>query len=385
MRRLFAALAFTLLACRGEEAPTAAAPVAPPDRDAEERPNLLNIAYGAAVVSRTGEIELDHSAIRTIDGDSTTQGSRWVAPPSDPNQTIVYSLPALTRIEELGISTLPELYAAGSPLFETSTDGSRFERVSLPPFKAAVGLQLARLPAPVEARLIRMTIGEGAGRFATLLSVQARGRYAQPPAAPDIAGCWTVNGENATFANANGHIIGSIGEVVLEGGRDGAVYRFAWTRGGEWGHALLTLSPDGKNLSGIKWHQEPIAYDFGASWFGERCSTSSSRQPPRDTRGAPLDRFMSQAKRYPIYGSAAETIARVPGRIRLVSREFRGRTPEENRTRAKERLDALRNELQSRGVDIGRIEFVVAGSDKPHQPIENESMRVLYGAIEIER
>ena len=51
-------------------------------------------------------------------------------------------------------------------------------------------------------------------------------------------------------------------------------------------------------------------------------------------------------------------------RIRIVAHEFRDDTPEQNQQHAAARLQALRAALQARGVDLARIDFIAAGSER---------------------
>jgi hypothetical protein len=370
-----------MAACREEPAPQP--PPRPPiQRDSpEERVNLLNIGVGASVVSRTAELSLDNSAIRAIDGDVTTP---WNSPPDDPQQTLVFGLPAPASIEQFGIRTQPGVFAVREALIETSMDGKQFNALKMQRFEPSLELQLVPLQPAVTARYIRMTITPTEGlRFATLTSVHARGRFLETPSVPDLAGCWTVNEQPGALTATGGTVERHVGEpIVLDGGRDGAVYRFAWAQGPQWGHALVTLSPDGRKLSAIKWHEEPIGYNYGESWFGERCGAPPTRRPaaPKSAaESAALHTFLRRSGRYPLYGpDPVPTVAAVlqkVDRIRLVSRDFRGQN-------AQGRLDALRTALQNGGIDISRIDFAVA--NEPHQPIENESMRALYSVVEIE-
>jgi hypothetical protein len=116
--------------------------------------------------------------------------------------------------------------------------------------------------------------------------------------------------------------------------------------------------------------------------------------------GATATDFLSRAKRLPLYGlrfdangtldeanSAAtlDLIAALPPRhYKLVSRELRAGSPDGDRKRSQERLDALRAALQKRGVDAARFEWQAIGSDSPPRPIETEIERVLYGVIELQ-
>ena len=366
-------VAAALLACRE---PEKTVPPPPPPPDAAEKDNLLNMALGASVISRTAELTLDTSAIRAIDGDPETM---WTSPPEDTNQAMVFALPAPARIEQLGAHVPPQAtFAVKKMRFETSQDGKTFTIAAEPQFMASENPQLFPI-APVTASYIRITTTDAPGRFAMLQSVHARGALSATPAPQPIAGCWTVNNKKAFFVEDRGRILGAVGDVLLQGGVEGALYRMIWVRGPEWGHAVFTVSPDGQHLTGIKWHQEPIQYDFGESWFGEKCEGSvASLAQPRDISAD----FLQRARRLPIYGGDADLdvvlkLLSEGKRMRLVARDFHGR-------RQDAKLNALRDALQKRGADLSRIEFVDLGEGKPHHPIQNELMRALYGVVEIE-
>ena len=381
-----------------------AAPAAPAmtAADLEERQNLLNIAYGASVVSRTAENALEASAIRAIDGDSA---SAWSSPPDDPRQTMVFALPARSRIEQIGVR-MPAAarLRVKTAEFETSLDGEKFTPLLKQTFNDFAEIQLFPV-TPTEALYVRVNTLETTGRFATIQSVQVRGKLLERPVAQPIDGCWTVNGQPARFTTVGGSIRGVIGSsdpIRLDGAAEGPVYRFAWTKKGDWGFAVLTATPDSKHLSAAKWFQEPIAYDYGDSWFGDRSTCGVAE--PADTSVPLALRFLDRLHRYPLFGlhfdetgrlsepesvTALELLANLSAqhssqRFRLVSNEYRGASTDDNRRRAQARLDSLRAVLQQRGVDLGRFEFVAAGSDRPPQRIENEIMRVLYSVVDIE-
>ena len=377
-------------------APAAAAP------DLEERQNLMNIAYGASVISRTAEITLEASAVRAIDGDSN---SAWSSPPDDQLQTMVFALPARSRIEQIGIRmpSTPRLRFK-TAAFETSLDGQTFTPLLKQTFNDFAEIQLFPV-TPTEALYVRVSILEAAGRFANIESLQVRGKLLERPVAHPIDGCWTVNGLPSRFTTVGGSVRGMIGTsdpILVDGSADGPVYRFAWTKKGDWGFAALTVAPDSKHLSAAKWFQEPMAYDYGESWYGERSACGIAETP--DTSLSIARRFLDRLHRYPLFGlhfdetgrlseaesvTALELLANLSAqhssqRFRLVSNEYRGASADDNRRRAQARLDSLRAVLQQRGFDLGRFEFVAAGSDRPPQRIENEIMRVLYSVVDIE-
>lgn len=388
--------------CREDQpAPATAKPAAPavsqPKRDEGERNNLLNLANGGGVVSRTGEMTLDNSALRAIDGDPE---SSWVSPPADPRQSIVFYLSSLTRIDSIGVRTPPgSSFTIGRMTIDGSRDGTTFTALASPRFKGG-DMQLVPV-TPAEATSIRVTIEE-AGGYATLQSVQVQGKPVSPPVPGRIADCWAINGLPAQF-NSAGSVHGRIGNenpYLLRGGTDGPLYRFVWTRGAEWGFAAVTVSPDGQHFSGLWWHEEPVAYFFGGSWFGNRSKCTGTLKA---SEANAVEALMKRSKRYPLFDlhydgnglliesesegglSAIVTILSTSPRIRLVSREYKGATAADNRRVATGRLDSLRAVLQKRGTDLSHIEFVAAGSDNPRQPLESELMRSLYGVIEMER
>ncbi|HEX7190244.1 MAG TPA: hypothetical protein VF381_01625, partial [Thermoanaerobaculia bacterium] len=76
MRKAALALLLSALgAC--SRAPKEAAPAAPAP---PKRPNLVSMPSGGSVVSRTAELDLQHSAVRLID---TANGTAWVTPADD--------------------------------------------------------------------------------------------------------------------------------------------------------------------------------------------------------------------------------------------------------------------------------------------------------------
>lgn len=402
-RRVFFVLLLLLPgACRDEPA----APGAPPRRTLPapveaERTNLLNIGHGAAVLSRTAELTLDHSAARAIDGDPV---SRWISPPNDARQVMVFSLAAPARVEKLGFLIPPAPALTIRTLTaETSADGTAFTPIAGVQLKPTNEIQWFDASIP-SARYVRISVGEGGSSVATLQSVHLKGEWLASPAIAPIADCWAINEMTGSFAERAGRVAAWLDtapeKTQLDGGRWGAVYRFAWARGPQWGHVLISLSPDGKRLTGMKWHELPGGHSFGASWFGERRSCAPSGMQP----DLVVATFLRQAGWYPLFslhfdekdavveqasGEAFTVIENVvrslpSQRIRLAAREYHESTPEANRRRAETRLRTLRDALGKRGLDLSRVDFVPLGAEEPRIAITTEAMRILYGTVEIQ-
>ncbi|MGZ8867842.1 MAG: discoidin domain-containing protein [Thermoanaerobaculia bacterium] len=336
-----------------------------------------------------------------MDGD---ENSRWGSPPNDPEQTIVFSLAAPARVEKLGVLIPPAPPTTIRSLtLATSEDGISFTPVEGVEVKASSEMQWFPAAVP-SARYVRVEITEGGHQLASLQSIHLSGEWLSPPTVAPIEDCWAVNEMAGSFADREGRIGGwldtSPEKTQIDGGRHGSVYRFAWARGPQWGHALVTLTPDGKRLSGMKWHELTGGHSVGGTWFGERRSCSASGMNP----DLVVETFLRQAGWYPLYSlhfddsdalvvqsSAAglrliEYIVRSGSsqRIRLAAREYHEETPEANRRRAEKRLGTLRDALAKRGVDLTRIDFAPLGVDEPRIAVTNEAMRLMYGAVEIQ-
>lgn len=379
------AAALFLAGCRREVAP----PPAPKPAAVPRFANLLELQRGAGVLRRDGEALLTVSPVMAIDSDERTA---WITPPRDFPQSAVFALPARARIEELGVSTgeRPAI-AVTSVQFELSTDGEHFANAGVLAVKPQLGLQTLRV-APAEASFVRLTLLAAGGAYAQVNTVYAGGNLLEPPHAGPIAGCWMVNGRRVRFAAEGGRLHGVTEEAVptfLEGGSDGQLYRFAWTRGAEFGLAVFTVAAG--RLSGIVWHEEAInAEQFIAeNWMGETA---------KDCRSAGVDDavFRAYAGRlgyFPLFGlrfSSAGTLdeeasavtldrlARMGAPMRLVSHEL------EQPALSQKKIASLRAALVRRGVDVSRIEFVAAGSANPHREAPVALTRAMYSSVDLE-
>jgi len=368
-----------------------------PDQDSN---NLLNLAWGAAVVSRSGEQTLEWSAVHGIDSSVRTI---WSSAPGNTDHTIVFSLLAPARITRVGISA-PEL-DTNSPtrmIYETSMDGTTWRRLIVQKTKGAKEPQLVDV-TPTVAQYIRV-MTSGVADLISVRSFHAVGKETQPPAPwPSMTGCWRINGANAKFAQDGATITGVIATeppTLLDGGTNGRVASLMWSQNPTWGYTAITQTPDGQHLSGVKIHEEISTQQYGDGWFGERipCNaidlttpqpgTIETRAPRWSLYGVEFDlkfNIVADASRAEL-DALANRIAAVPSqRFRIVAYEFRDATKEKNQAITKMRLDSLRNALQSRGVDLTRIEFVAAGNDWKEPPIETALQRAMASRIDLER
>jgi hypothetical protein len=367
---------------------------------------------GAAVVSRTGEATLSTSAVRAIDTNATTI---WVSPPANLKQSFVFSLPSRSRVEQVGLSTSAKRETAiRSAKFELSEDGEHFTDVGTYAIKMSAEAQLFRI-SPRTARYVRLTTLAGNAEYVQLGTAYAIGEGVEPQRDPSIDGTWSINEQPASFIQKGSHVDGRVEgnlDFFLEGGSDGRFFRFAWTRAKdlEYGLAAISVSLDGKHLSGMVWHEEALqAAQFWADdWLGDRSGApasaggapasagGASRTDRPAEAGAPLRSYLERFGYFPLYGlrfddaghlSEQQSVATIdaiipyihPNKTRFVAHEL-NRNPAIGQTE----MDTLRAALQKRGVDLTNVDFVPMGNREPRRPTFDDLTRAMYSSVEIQ-
>jgi hypothetical protein len=379
-RRLLAALLLVLACAKKTNVPRPLEPDKPID-DSAERASLVSLPRGSCVVSRTGEAMLDLSALRAVDSDPV---SFWEPPPKDVPQSVVIALPARSMIRRVGFRTTASAYTAHQVKFETSLDGAVFQPLATVTSAATGDPQWFTVPSTTTA-LLRVTMLDLAtsGRDPRLYSILADGTEQEPPHPGSIEGTWSINGVPAIFSQHGDRVAGILflgkEPIRLEGGSDGRLYRLAWVRGNDYGLAAITVSPDGKHLSGIEWHEEAIPLFYGDSWFGER---GESDAPAPESIAIP---HLKRVGRFPLFAVDVDELANIiktaPMPLRLVAHQFRERDDAQNLARAQRELASLQQALAGRGI---KIDGVAAGAANPRQTPVSEIMRAMYSSIDLE-
>ena len=391
-----AALTFLLaIACqRPAQHASAPTPPQPP------RPNLLVLQSGASVVSRTAELDLAHSAIRLID---TAGDTGWVTPADDPAQSVVLSLPARTRIDCIGFVSSRLASGARDVRFDFSLDGETFGHAVTVSAKEIDAEQDTPITPPVEAQYIRFSTLNARGPHVMVRDLSVNGTFLMPPAAGSITGCWTIDGQPATFRADHATVIGYAGGtlgIMLDGGSDGRFYRFAWTHDKQYGLAAISVTPDGKHLAGIVWYEQAVNLDpfYAADWFGERGSCPAPQE---------VNVFATYLQRFgyfPLYAlrfaddgtldddASSPALARVARLIianpqlqtRFVAHELTHPTPAENLAVAQKKLATLRDALSRRGVAVAKVTFVPLGEAHPRREGSTPLIRAMYSSVDLE-
>lgn len=359
-----------------------------------ENDNLLNLVFGASVLDRDNEAHYEASVVHALDG---TNWTGW-APAPGGQLGAVLALPAPARLHQLGVTMAMATDRPPVPIrFQTSLDGkswsapieaeARFDRREPQLFDAK----------DAHARFVRFAVGRKESLI--VLSLHATGSETEPFVQPSIEGCWEINHEPARFARNGSRVTGSIGDMVIDGGTDGRVYRLMWLEGPMWGYAAVTITPDGQRLTGIRWHEDVNPKHTGDRWIGRRAPCNAFGTI---VGRAEADAILRRAQTWRLYGirfdredhiveaesasalDLAAQIVREGHRLRLVAREFRESTEEKNRARCQRKLDAVRDALRRRGADLSRVEFRVAGSEKDPLNLDFTSLRAMSSAVDLQ-
>ncbi len=371
---------------------TKAAPANNLDVDVDlDGDNLLNLAYGASVVSRTGESNLEVSAMQAIDGLATTF---WSSPPGDPRQTLVFALPTRSRVERIGITTYEQNYPK-KIRFDASLDGRKWTEVATRNYAASIETQIAPIE-PFEARYLRVEILEPETGYAFIRSLHAIGHELEPPPLRNFDGCWTINGFPARLEQKGARITGVIASeppIFLDGGTDGHVAMFTWTHGPNHGYATVSMDPATQTISGLTMYEEiSIAYAAGA-WLGKRCTASPSAvlptAPRAPTRQWPMyglafdanDQLIENLSQSTLDEAAARIAAAPAERFRIVAHELRFNDAD-RRTTA--RIASIRTALAKRNVDLRRVEFIAAGKHWGEPAIITAIQRLMASRVDLE-
>jgi hypothetical protein len=365
---------------------------------ANERSSLLDVARGATIVSRTGEAALITSAINTIDGEIATF---WTPPPRDYPQAIVIALAAPSRIDRVGFRSVTGLHAeANHVTFEASMDGAIWQPLTAMTSRRIDAAQWTDIGA-VNTAYLRITIPDAAyaDHDARLQSLFAHGTELATPKNSPIHGCWSLNGDAAKFVQRGARVIGVLEQakkpLFLAGGTNGRIWRFNWIRGNDYGFTALTVSPDGKHLSALNWHEEAIPIFTAFPWFGDRGDCAAT--PLRDDvpiallhRSGHVSLFalqfdangnlLADASREELQ-SLTSIIRGVPVPIRIVAHEYR-QDAKRNKEIAEREIASVRAALAN--VDLSRVEFVAAGSDAPRHVPESDAARAIYSSVDVE-
>jgi outer membrane protein OmpA-like peptidoglycan-associated protein len=288
--RLFAARHFLvsaaigLCACLASNTPLAAAATAPAKPAAAPAPalNLTSYANGAWLLKKPAEYNEEWSAFRLLDeradtGWATPNGT--VAP-----QEVVIALPEQSVINVIEFDSANTdgdgegTRSAKDVVVEVSDQGPNagYQSIAAVALKAKLDKQRYRIAKPVAGRWIRLTIksNHGSAEYIELFDFRAYGEQKTKTAPPSVSGTYVTNYDNFHLQQDGASVSGCYehdGGLLTNGGIEGRVTRFTWVQSHGRGPAILTFSPDGKEMLGLWWN-EGQADSAGGLWYGKRIS-----------------------------------------------------------------------------------------------------------------
>jgi hypothetical protein len=193
--------------------------------------------------------------------------------------------------------------------------------------------------------------------------VIAKGQQREVRVQPPIEGCWRINGQPARFSRRGTSIAGVVGKdppIYVLGGTDGRIVRLNWLRDPMWGSAIITIDPQRRMLTGLRWYERVWYQNSGDAWFGTPAQCNDVRFNETEIAAAMLKR----AGKWTAYGeSALDTFAELIARAPSQQFEIVVRTPQ------------MRDALRARGI---KVPITVAASNAIM-----ETQRVMADGVEL--
>lgn len=368
----------------------------------EEAGNVVSLAEGAVVTSRTGELNLSSTPMHALDSQLLTA---WSTPPGDPQQSCVISLAAPTLIDHAVLSNAGVGGGGAKRIrIDYSTDGLAFSGGTTVEVSRADSGQKLPIP-PATVRALRLTLLDSLSPSDTITvpTLEFRGRVTAPSAEVDPSGTWRVDDRVLHLQRSGNRLFGQLsGKMPLHlyGSMRGNVGRFVWTRVNQYGYGFITFDPSLKALNALLWYEKPIQLFSAPAWFGiSHTPNNSFNMLPLETMvGVGLHvtrRFSAFDVRFADAGNvadpeSADTIERLARfaaensryNFQLVSYFFSGDQAADAK-RTDTRLENIRALLASKQLLAPNLELVSSGGRIDTDAPTNALDRQLYDRIDL--
>lgn len=360
--------------------------------------DLASFANGAWIVKKPPEYDESWSAFWMLDERSRTS---WATPkgtvgPQElvlvlPESSVIASVEfddAATDGDEAGSRSAKDL------VVEVSDQGpsAGFQPIATVSLKPRADHQRFAVSKQVPARWIRLTIknNHGSPDYVELAEFRAWGEQKTKTPSPQLSGTYKTNYGDFHLQQDGGTVAGCYehgGGLIVDGGIDGRVTRFTWVQEQLRGPAVLTFSPDGKELLGL-WWKEGETNEPGGIWSGKKSSDAVGGCPHwkgRQDGGSQLAQEMSATGRARLYGINFDTDSAVlrpdskpaldailalakaqPGwTFTIEGHTDSTATPAHNQTLSEQRAAAVSAWLANAGVAASRLKTQGFGATKP--------------------
>ena len=377
-----------------EAATPAAAPATPPSTDI----NLTSYANGAWILKKPAEYDETWSAFWLLDERSQTG---WATPKGTVTpQEVLIALPEQSVIKALEFDSASVdgdeqgTRSARDVAIEVSNVGptTGFEVLAAVSLKAKKDKQRFAIAKAVTARWIKLTIknNHGSAEYIELFDVRAYGEQKTKTAAPNLSGTYATNYSNFRLQQDGALVSGCYEHadgLITNGGVDGRVTRFTWVQAKERGPAVLTFSPDGKEMLGL-WWPEGQTDGTGFIWTGKKVSDTVGSCPHwngAQTASSQLAKDITETGRARIYGinfdtdldvikpeskAALENIVKLAKekgdwKFTIEGHTDSTATPAYNQSLSEKRAAAVKTYLAAAGVAGTRLAAQGLGATKP--------------------
>ncbi|HKO55586.1 MAG TPA: OmpA family protein [Thermoanaerobaculia bacterium] len=270
MRKSLLVILLIAIACSKKETPSAATTTTAPAAAtvtnaapaAPNAPSIISFSSGALIAVKPAEYSDNWSAFRILDEDPE---SGWATPQGDlAPKTIVIALPTKTELDHLVFDTASidgDGRGAKDITAEVSDAGpeSGYQKIADVTLADRQDGQTFAV-TPAAGKWLRLTVknNHGAQDYTELMDVRGTGRQIEAPPRMDVSGTYAtdygdfhVKQEGTSVTGCYEHKGG-----LLSGGVEGRVVKFTWREedSGQ-GPAIMVVSPDGKDLFGLWWHE----------------------------------------------------------------------------------------------------------------------------------
>ena len=286
--------------------------------------NLTSYANGAWMLKKPAEYDESWSAFWLLDERSNTG---WATPKETVSpQELLIVLPEESTIKSLEFDTASAdgdeegSRSAKDVLVQVSNLGpnSGFATIASVSLKARADKQRFAVSKLIPAHWIKLTINKnhGSTEYVELFDFRAFGTQNAHTVPPNVSGTYATNYQNFHLKQDGASVSGCYehdGGVISNGGIEGRVTRFTWTQGNSkpkiGGPAVLTFSPDGKEILGL-WWKDGETNSTGGLWYGKKISDNVGSCPnwnSAQTASLQLAQVIDQTGRARIYGINFDT------------------------------------------------------------------------------
>ena len=387
---------------------------APASSNTSSRRSLVSLSAGALVVKKPEEFDTEKwSAIRLLD---ERPESGW----STPNgvispQTIVIALPEKTLLKSLAFDTGARDKAdrgAKDITIEVSdiSDKDGFQKIADVSLEDMKDNQEFLVSAEVPGRWVRLTVknNHGSPEYTELFDFRATGIQLTQTPFPDVSGTYATNYGDFHLKQEGTSVTGCYEHKggAIDGGIEGRVIKFIWSQSESKtkGPAVMVFTPDTQQMYGLWWNEGNDSPK--GVWNGTRKTSTVGTCPNwSGSVESQLTKDLEQSGRTRLYGinfdSDSDKIkgeskstldkvvamlkAKAEWKLTIEGHTDATSTPEHNKELSERRAAAVKNYLQTAGIDGSRLTTVGLGATKPVMTNNTELGRAQNRRVELTR